>query len=358
MVGAMHRRTTPVPVEPWHPARPGLERALRVDPGGRMGPTRGEAEGRYWRAVGPGWFRPATPPATVEQRIVEASYRLPPYGGVTGWAALRWLGGRWFSGIGPEGLLLDVPLAVHTANRVHRPGIELSKERIRPDELDELDGLRVTLPVRSVLFEVRRAPTLEKAVEVLDMACFNDLVSLDEIAAGIVGLRSWTGVQRCRDALPLADENACSPAEVRLRMIWTRVVGRGAIVTNRPVFDRAGRQLATIDVLDVAAGVAGEWQGEHHFERDQRRRDLQREQLLREHGLEYVEFVAGEPHDRTVARIQGAYARAARVPASARAWTDVLPDGWASTFTVADRRKLSDRERVRLLRHRSIDRAA
>jgi hypothetical protein len=35
---------------------------------------------------------PADAEQTTEQRIVEAAAVLPAYGGVTGWAALRWLG--------------------------------------------------------------------------------------------------------------------------------------------------------------------------------------------------------------------------------------------------------------------------
>lgn len=354
----MRRRSTPLPVDPWHPERPGLERALRIDPRGLVGPTRGEAEGRYWRAVGPGWFRPISPPVTVEQRIVEASYRLPPYGGVTGWAALRWFGGRWFPGFGAQGELLDVPLAVHAANRVHRPGIQLSKERLTPDELMERDGLRVTTPARSLLFEMRRATSVGHAVELLDMACFNDLVSVAEIAHGIQGLTGWTGVQRCRDALVLADENSWSPPESRLRLLWRGDAGLGPVLTNRPVFDLRGRLVATPDLIDLVAGVAGEWQGEHHFERGQRRRDLAREHELRSLGLEYVELVAGEPRDRVVARLRGAYARAARFPAADRAWTVDLPAGWHDTSTVATRRALPPHLRDRLLGHRSIARAA
>jgi hypothetical protein len=97
----------------------------------------------------------------VEQRIVEASYRVPGSGRITGWAALRWLGGRWFDGTGPDGSTLDVPVTMVTAHRSHTPGVRYTKERLRPDELTTSDGLTVTTAVRSVMFEARHADCLD-----------------------------------------------------------------------------------------------------------------------------------------------------------------------------------------------------
>ncbi len=349
------RRRAPIPpAEPWHSARPGVERAYRVDPSGTAGPTKGQTDGRYWRTVAPGWFRPVEPPTSVEQRIVEASYRMPAFGGVTGWAALRWLGGRWFEGIGPDGSLLDVPVCNPQSNRNHWPGVHLTKERLRPDELSTHEGLRITSATRSVLFEMRHAASTRAAVRALDMACFNDLVSLEEVRLLVEGSAAWEGIQQARDALGLGDENAWSPAEVDLRLTWTVAAGLGPVRCNAPIFDLQGRHLVTPDLVDPVHGVVGEYQGGHHFERSQRRRDVQRETLLRDHGLEYVECFAGEHTDRLVARLRSAYARAARLPESQRRWTLTPPRDWISTVTVAQRRGLGPRERTQLLAHRTL----
>lgn len=348
-------RTRPLP---WHPERPGLERAVRADARGETGPTKGQTQGAGWRAVAPGWFRPSDPPTSVEQRIVEASYRLPVGGGVTGWAALRWLGGRWFEGSAADGSAIPVPITMLSSNRSHVPGVLHTKERLRPDELVTVDGLTITHAVRSVLFEMRYAPTLLAAVTHLDMACFNDLVSLDEVSAWLEENKGWTGIQQARDALALADENAWSPAEVVMRSLWTRTAGLGPVLCNVPVFDLHGRHLVTGDMLDPVVGVVGEHQGPHHFERDQRRRDIARESMLRDHGLEYVERVAGEDPTRFLIRLRSAYARAARQPADARRWTLEAPASWVSTETVAQRRALNPRQRAVLLAHRQIQAAA
>lgn len=273
---------------------------------------------------------------------------------MTGWAGLRWLGGRWFDGMAPDGSPLPIPVTMLGACRSRTGGIRHTKERLAPAELVVVDGLTITRPLRSVLFEVRYAATLEAAVTHLDMACFNDLVSLDEVRAWLRDHKGWTGIQMARDALAWAEENAWSPAESTMRLLWTRVGRLGPVLCNVPVFDLNGRHLFTPDVLDPVLGVAGEHQGSHHFERSQRRKDIDRETLLRDHGLEYVERLAGEDPTRFLIRVRSAYARAARQPADVRRWTLEAPPGWTPTKTVAQRRALSPYERRVLLAHRQI----
>ena len=117
-----------------------------------------------------------------------------------------------------DGSPMPVPLTLVGSNRAHTPGVLPSKERLCPDELLTVDGLSITHAVRSVLFEMRHAPTLLAAVTHLDMACYNDLVSLTEVAAWLDANKGWTGIQQARDALALADENTWSPAESALRL--------------------------------------------------------------------------------------------------------------------------------------------
>lgn len=253
---------------------------------------------------------------------------------------------------------MPVPLTLVGSNRAHTPGVLPSKERLCPDELLTVDGLSITHAVRSVLFEMRHAPTLLAAVTHLDMACYNDLVSLTEVAAWLDANKGWTGIQQARDALALADENTWSPAESALRLLWTRTGQLGPVLCNVPVFDLHGQHLVTSDVLDPVVGIVGEHQGPHHFDRDQRRRDIAREAMLRDHGLEYVERVAGEDPTRFLIRLRSAYARAARQPADVRRWTLEPPPSWTPTETVAQRRALTPHQRRVLLAHRQIDRVA
>src|SRR5215207_7110100 len=91
--------------EPWSAVAPRVRvaRPVRIDPAGRTGPTRGAARGPRWRRTAEGLYVPAAvDDALVEQRIVEQGARL--HGGVvTGWAALRLLGGGYFDGLARHG---------------------------------------------------------------------------------------------------------------------------------------------------------------------------------------------------------------------------------------------------------------
>lgn len=292
---------------------------------------------------------------TVEQRIVEAAARLPTYGAVTGWAALRWMGGAWFDGLASGGRIQrPVDLATADSSIRSQPGSTVSEERLAPDELMAYAGLMVTTPVRSLFFEMRYAPGREAAVVAGDMAAYSDLVSRAEAIAMAYANPGWTGIGTKRSALHDMDENAWSPAEVAMRTVWRDLAGLPRPLCNRPVFDLSGRLIGTPDLLDPMAGVAGEYDSALHLEGSQRARDLHREGLFRAAGLEYVTMLAADLARPAsfVTRLLQAYARAARQPVSDRAWTIELPPWWIPTFTVDQRRALDDHQRERLLRLR------
>lgn len=340
---------------PFHRSRPGLIAPVRVDPRGVAGPTRAQARGPGWRRSSQGLYVPNwVDHENAEQRIVEAAAVLPSYGGVTGWAMLRWAGGRWFSGRTPADARREVTIGTAGLNVRPQPGIAVCREKLEPADLTELDGLRVTTAVRSLCFEMRYAPSLLAAVVALDMAAYADLVSIEELTAYALAHPAWTGIPRCRDAIARADENAWSPTEVEMRWTWTVEAGFPRPLCNRPVFSRSGRHLGTPDLLDPVAGVVGEYEGSLHLTGRRRARDLDREADFRRVGLEYVTMVAQDRHDRSafIGRLHGTYDRARYEPKDARRWTVDPPPWWVSTSTVDQRRRLDGVQRDRLLGYR------
>lgn len=207
-----------------HPGHPGVVVPVRPDPSGLAGPTRYQARGKRWRRSSHGFYVPAEVSAELpEQRVVEAAQMIPGYGGVTGWAALCWQGGRWFPGddlwIEGQPALRDITVATMIHAR-SQPGVVISEERLNRREILMVDGLPLTIPARSVCFEARYAPDLRSAVRVFDMAAYNDIASLAECAVYLPHLNGWTGVPQCREAFALAEENAWSPREVDMRLVW------------------------------------------------------------------------------------------------------------------------------------------
>lgn len=342
---------------PFHAARPGLVAPVRSDPAGLTGPTPAQARGPNWRRTSQGLYvRSDVDGDQLQQRIVEAAAVLPLYGGVTGWAALAWSGGRWFDGLAADGRTpLPVCLATSCADVRSQPGFVVSAEGIDPRDLIELDGLRITTAVRSVCFEMRYAATLRQAVQVLDMAAYSDLVSIAEIAAYAQRLRAWTGIPKCRKAIGLADENAWSPQESLMRLVWQLDAGFPRPLCNAPVFDARGRHVGTPDLLDPVAGVAGEYDGSLHLLGAQRSKDVRREEAFRNLGLEYVTMLAGDRRDPGpfIQRLGAAYDRARWIPTDRRIWTLTPPPWWTDISTVEKRRALRGSARERLLAMRA-----
>ena len=340
----------------------GVDRAVTVpvrrDPSGRTGPTPKAARGPGWRRTRKGFYGPeAVDAGRPDQRVVEAAAALPDgWGGVTGWAALAWLGARWFDGSpwggGPT---RPVTLAVG-GNRAIRPqtGFATSEERLLETDVVLVDGVSVTQAARSVCFEMRYARDWRQAVITLNLACFNDTVSIDEVAAYAAQLNGWTGIPQCRKAIPFASENSWSPREGDMALAWEVDARLPRPLCNVPVFGPGDRFLGVPDLIDPAAGVVGEFNGGLHLAGGRRVRDLDREDVFRSHGLECVTMDAGDFPDSSnfLVRLKSAFDRAADLPASRRRWTIEPPPWWRDTTTVAARRALDDRTRARLLAHR------
>lgn len=297
---------------------------------------------------------PSSVRVCTEQRIVEAASLLPRFEGVTGWAGLRWAGGVWFTDSGAGGRRRPVWLAVGGCDVRAQPGVGISAERLDPELLTVLDGVPMTVPVRSLDFEMRYAEHLWRAVQAIDMAAYSDLVSIAEQTAYALAHPGWTGIGQERTAVALADENSWSPQETWTRLVWQLVAGLPPLSCNRPVFDRHGAFVATPDLIDEEAGLVIEYDGVVHLDRARRGADIDREERLRRLGLEYVAVTATDhaSPDVLASRMRAARERAAFSSPSARHWTLALPMWWRPTFTVEQRRALAPAEKQRLLAYR------
>ncbi len=335
-------------------SRPGVVLPVHVDPEGSGGPTPGQARGPRWRQVAPGWYVPSpTDSGVLDQRIVEAVAGTPADAVVTGWASLAWRRAQWFNGLAGDGRSrLAVPVGLPRIRGVRkRNGVEFSEDWLFPDDVEEVDGLRLTCPLRAVSYEACRARTLPAAVRTIDLAAAGDLVDLESLADYASRLISRPGVRLFKRAVGHADENVWSPQEPPMRLVWKAHVPR-PLLTNRPLFDRAGRHLITPDLLDEEAGVVGEYDGAVHLEHGPRRRDLDRDALYRDLRLELVTMMSSDRRDTDhfVARLAAAYQRAAERRGSPRTWTTEQPAWWVDTSTVARRRALTADQRAIWLR--------
>jgi hypothetical protein len=171
----------------------------------------------------------------------------------------------------------------------------------------------------------------------------------------VATLNGWTGIPQCRAAMALVTENSWSPMESFMRLLWIVLCGFPVPLCNQPVFDRDGQHVGTPDLIDVEAGVVGEYEGPVHLDGQRRAKDLASEDGYRRLGLEYYAMVGRDRRrlgSTILPRMVEARRRARFEPESTRAWTVVPPGWWTSTTTVAARRALTGRKRDRLLRYR------
>jgi hypothetical protein len=335
--------------------RPGLVWPVRVDPTGERGPRRWEASTSAWRRSSRGLYLPSSVASeAVDQRLVEIGARLPIHGFLTGWAALRWQGGSWFDGRKANGGPRAVWVNLASGGDL-RPwdGVRVTREFVTSEWVGQVDGLRAMSPAWSVAVEMRWARSLTAAVVAIEMALFDDIVSIDEVAAAIDQMWARTGVAQARKALGLAHENSWSPRESETRLVWELEAGLPRPIPNPPIFDLSGRHLGTPDLLLPDVGLAIEYDGQEHLERGRRFVDVRREERFRDCGLESLVVQADDYRDREalVIRMVRAYRRAQR--ARAQSWTLDAPAWWVRTDTVARRRALPPDRRGRLLDYRT-----
>jgi hypothetical protein len=270
---------------------------------------------------------PADTESCVEQRIVEQSARLRPDGSsgcVTAWASLRWRRATYFDGLS-EGAMkpLPVPLALGGAGANLRPWPDctISRARFAPSEREVVDGVPVATVQRSLFDEVRRRGELWSAVTAIDMAAAAGLISVWLFATYVGGLNSCNGAPLARDAVSLAVDESWSPREPWLRLVWVLVAGLDPPLVNQPVYDLDGNLVGIPDLFDPVAGLVGEYDGEHHKSVEQARKDAEREERFRDHGLECFRVVRGDSRQVAAARMRAARDRAKFLPPESSAWT-------------------------------------
>lgn len=261
-------------------------------------------------------------------RALAAAAVLPEAGALGGWAAAYALGARDADGCGQTGDDLEpVPLVLPPPAQVRpRPGLDLVRSALHPDDVVERHGVRVTSAARTAFDLARGLPGPRSAVEALaalDAVLAATGVDVGELDDYVREHRGWRGAARARRLLALADPRTRSRGETRLRLLWRRDAALPAPEVNVDVLDAHGRFLGCVDLLDPSSGLVAEYDGAGHREAGQHARDNAREERLKEAGLVVVRVSApdlGAQRTATVRRLRLGHERALRQPGPRR-WT-------------------------------------
>jgi very-short-patch-repair endonuclease len=195
----------------------------------------------------------------------------------------------------------DVP--VH-----RRSGLRIRRVAIPDADVVELKGMRATSLIRS-LADAGGALALVDAVVLLDAALHTRRVRMDQLIDRAQMLRRRRGADKFRRALALADPNAESPMETRLRALLV-LGGLPRPRVQVSIHDADGRFAGRVDLFYEAARLAIEYDGAVH--RGSLAADDRRQNRLLDAGVRLLRFTAGDvlgDPESVVSEVRGALLR-------------------------------------------------
>jgi very-short-patch-repair endonuclease len=179
------------------------------------------------------------------------------------------------------------------SRRSHRAGVRVHHLTVPPDQVREVDGLRMTTAIRTLVDLLCRQPR-STAVSLVDSALHLVLIAPDELADVDRLLRGRPGGARARRWLQLADGRAESPLETRVRLAALD----GGVPPDElqyPIHDERGVLLGIADMVWKKQRVIAEADGAGpHSEPQALFRDRRRQNDLANAGWTILRFTWGD----------------------------------------------------------------
>lgn len=277
--------------------------AQRIPPALRERPFRGRdavsdglvsasrLRGPEFRRVLHGVYVPAGTVVDHGIRCQAAALLLPAGAALTGHSAAWWYSVAYARADAvvmismPPGARVDGPRGV----KVHRTPV---------DEIDVavVDGMRVTSPTRAC-WDAATLSELAPALAIVDGMLHRGIVTAPELHDRLVAGSGTWGVRRVREVFELADGRSESPPESQVRLL----MHRADIPAPIPQFEvrLAGRFVARVDFAWPERMVILEYDGGHHADQLQMRRDRSRLNDLVTAGWVVLHATASDLHDPT-----------------------------------------------------------
>lgn len=223
-------------------------------------------------------------------------------GVIAGQSAAVLHGAKWVDACRPAELL--------SPNRRPPNGIRTWSDRFADDEVDVIDGMRVTTPARTALDLACRYPRV-KAVAAIDALARATHLKVADVELLAERYRGRRGIRRAREALGLVDPGAESPQETWLRLVVIRH-GFPRPQTQIPVHDEYGALVAVLDLGWEDMKIAMDYEGAHH--RINRRifnHDIRKAEAVAELGWIDIRVTAEDSEGGVVRRLSTAWQRRA-----------------------------------------------
>jgi hypothetical protein len=189
-------------------------------------------------------------------------------GVVAGQSAAALHGAKWVDNRRPAELLWP--------NRRPPTGIHTWSGGFADDEVELIDGIRVTTPARTAL-DIASRYQLGKAVAAIDALARATHLKMADVELLADRYKGRRGIRSVRIVLELVDPGAESPKETWLRLLVIRN-GFPRPKTQIPVYNEYGMLVAVLDMGWEDIKLALDYEGDHHrnpvrFNKDIRRHD-------------------------------------------------------------------------------------
>lgn len=252
-----------------------------------------------FQAVLPDVYLPRGREPSLQDRIAAAWLWSHGQAVIAGLSAAFLHGAKWIAE--------DGPVELFYANSRPPPGVLTRRALLRHEEVQVVDGRRVTTAARTA-FDLARRGGLTGAVARLDALARATNVDVDDVLAVAAYHPGARGLRQLEAALDLVDRGAQSPQETYLRLALIRA-GLPRPKTQVPV-SADGVVVAYLDMGWPELMVGVEYDGDHHrADRRQYVRDIRRSELLEQLGWLVIRVVAEDHRSDILRRVRRAIAQ-------------------------------------------------
>jgi very-short-patch-repair endonuclease len=250
----------------------------------RVGVTRGQLRGASYRRLGAGVYHWAGLKESPQLMLTGVARRLPSGAAFSGLTA-AWLHGLDVRPCNPIEVTIPEPLGSG-----RRAGAAVCRAALAKDEIVLRRRLPTTSALRTSIDLGGRGPLIERVVAA-DLFLHAGLVSMEELRDYVADHRGTKGIARLRRALDLAEPDAESAMETRLRMLLVRArLPRPEVQVS--IHDDRGHFLGRPDLLYRRHRLAIEFDGGTH--RDRMVEDNRRQNGLVGAGYRLLRFTAAD----------------------------------------------------------------
>jgi hypothetical protein len=200
------------------------------------------------------------------------------------------------------------PAELLWSNRRPPRGIHAWSDRFADDEVEWVDGMRVTTPARTALDIACRYP-VGRAVAAIDALARATRLKVADTELLVERYRGRRGIRKAREVLDLVDAGAESPQETWLRLIVIKH-GFPRPQTQIPVYDEFGALVAVFDLGWEDMKIAMDYEGDHHrVDRRRYNHDIRRAETVAEMGWTDIRVTAEDSEGGIIRRLSAAWLR-------------------------------------------------